>query len=80
MTCVERPSRPLDEGPAHARDLVEAGVDGFLHLVRDEEMDDALVRMMKEKRVFVTPNLRCLVPQTAQSGEIERRRCADRAR
>ncbi|MET0212139.1 MAG: amidohydrolase family protein [Vicinamibacterales bacterium] len=40
-----------------ARDLVEAGVDGFLHLVRDEEMDDALVRMMKEKRVFVTPNL-----------------------
>ena len=42
---------------ADARDLVEAGVDGFLHLVRDEEMDDALVRMMKEKRVFVTPNL-----------------------
>src|SRR5262249_44535111 len=31
--------------------------DGFLHLVRDEEMDDALVRMMKERRVFVTPNL-----------------------
>jgi imidazolonepropionase-like amidohydrolase len=40
-----------------ARDLVQAGVDGFLHLVRDEEMDDALVQMMKEKRVFVTPNL-----------------------
>ena len=29
---------------ADARDLVEAGADGFLHLVRDEEMDDALVR------------------------------------
>ena len=42
---------------ADARDLVEAGVDGFLHLVRDEEMDDALVRRMKEKNVFVTPNL-----------------------
>src|SRR5262245_31031369 len=42
---------------ADARDLVEAGVDGFLHLVRDEEMDDALVRRMKEKGVFVTPNL-----------------------
>ena len=42
---------------ADARDLVEAGVDGFLHLVRDEEMDDALVRRMKEKSVFVTPNL-----------------------
>ena len=39
-----------------ARDLVQAGVDGFLHLVRDEEMDDGLVQMMKDKRVFVTPN------------------------
>ena len=42
---------------ADARDLVEAGVDGFLHLVRDQEMDEALVKRMKEKRVFVTPNL-----------------------
>jgi imidazolonepropionase-like amidohydrolase len=40
-----------------ARDLVDAGVDGFLHLVRDEEMDDALVTKMKAKQVFVTPNL-----------------------
>ncbi|HEX5107888.1 MAG TPA: amidohydrolase family protein [Vicinamibacterales bacterium] len=42
---------------ADARDLVEAGVDGFLHLTRDEEMDDALVRRMRERQVFVTPNL-----------------------
>jgi imidazolonepropionase-like amidohydrolase len=42
---------------ADARDLVEAGADGFLHLVRDEEMDDALVARMKARRVFVTPNL-----------------------
>jgi imidazolonepropionase-like amidohydrolase len=42
---------------ADARDLVEAGADGFLHLVRDEEMDDALVARMKAKHVFVTPNL-----------------------
>jgi imidazolonepropionase-like amidohydrolase len=40
-----------------ARDLVEAGVNGFLHLVRDEEMDDALVKRMKDTGVFVTPNL-----------------------
>jgi len=40
-----------------ARDLVEAGVDGFLHLVRDEEMDSALAARMAAKRVFVTPNL-----------------------
>jgi imidazolonepropionase-like amidohydrolase len=42
---------------ADARDLVEAGADGFLHLVRDQEMDDALVARMKAKRMFVTPNL-----------------------
>jgi imidazolonepropionase-like amidohydrolase len=42
---------------ADARDLVEAGADGFLHLVRDEEMDDALVARMKARRMFVTPNL-----------------------
>ena len=40
-----------------ARDLVEAGVDGFLHSVRDAEMDDALVARMKQKNVFITPNL-----------------------
>ena len=42
---------------ADARDLVEAGADGFLHLVRDEEMDAALVAKMKAKKMFVTPNL-----------------------
>jgi imidazolonepropionase-like amidohydrolase len=42
---------------ADARDLVEAGADGFLHLVRDEEMDAALVARMKAKKMFVTPNL-----------------------
>ena len=42
---------------ADARDLVEAGVDGFLHLVRDAVMDDALAARMKAKNVFVTPNL-----------------------
>ncbi len=42
---------------ADARDLVEAGVDGFLHLVRDAEMDVALARRMKQREVLVTPNL-----------------------
>lgn len=42
---------------ADAQDLMRAGVDGFLHLVRDQVMDDALVRSMAERRVFVTPNL-----------------------
>jgi imidazolonepropionase-like amidohydrolase len=42
---------------ADTRDLVEAGVDGFLHSVRDAEMDDALVARMKQKNVYITPNL-----------------------
>jgi imidazolonepropionase-like amidohydrolase len=42
---------------ADARDLVDAGVDGFLHLVRDQEMDEALVKTMARRHVFVTPNL-----------------------
>jgi len=40
-----------------ARDLVKAGVDGFAHLVRDQEMDDALIAEMKRKGVVVMPNL-----------------------
>jgi imidazolonepropionase-like amidohydrolase len=42
---------------ADARDLVEAGVDGLLHSVRDAEMDDALVARMKQRNVYITPNL-----------------------
>jgi imidazolonepropionase-like amidohydrolase len=40
-----------------ARDLVEAGVAGFIHSVRDAEVDDAFVARMKEKNVYITPNL-----------------------
>lgn len=40
-----------------ARELVEAGVDGFAHLPRDVEMDDALVAAIVENDVFVMPNL-----------------------
>lgn len=40
-----------------ARDLVEAGVDGFLHSIRDAEIDEALVARMKARNVFMTPNL-----------------------
>ena len=42
---------------ADARDLVEAGVAGFLHSIRDAEMDDTLVARMKQKNVYITPNL-----------------------
>ncbi len=40
-----------------ARELVRSGVDGFAHLVRDREMDDALVAAIVERDVFVMPNL-----------------------
>ena len=40
-----------------ADELVAAGVDGFAHLVRDREMDDALVAAIVENDVFVMPNI-----------------------
>jgi imidazolonepropionase-like amidohydrolase len=42
---------------ADTRDLVDAGVDGFLHSVRDAEMDDEVVAKMKQKNIYITPNL-----------------------
>ena len=40
-----------------AWELVRAGVDGLAHLVRDREMDDALIAAIVERGVFVMPNL-----------------------
>ncbi|HEY1758111.1 MAG TPA: amidohydrolase family protein [Bryobacteraceae bacterium] len=41
-----------------AKDLLRSGIDGFAHLVRDKDIDDEFVRMMKERpNVFVMPNL-----------------------
>ena len=60
----------IDEGHKHglkvnahvfyhvdAVDLVNAGIDGFAHLVRDKEMDDALVAAVVRQNVYVMPNL-----------------------
>src|SRR5262245_41231925 len=40
-----------------AKDLVKAGVDGFVSSIRDHEVDDALISAMKEKKVFLAPAL-----------------------
>src|SRR6266571_6552430 len=40
-----------------AVDLVDAGIDGLAHLVRDKEMDDALVASIVRHNVYVMPNL-----------------------
>src|SRR5688572_5792293 len=42
---------------ADAVDLVEAGIDGFAHLVRDKEVDDALIASIVRRNVYVMPNL-----------------------
>lgn len=40
-----------------AVELVDAGVDGFAHLVRDKVMDDALIATMVKRGVFAMGNL-----------------------
>ena len=40
-----------------AVDLVDAGIDGLAHLVRDKEMDDALIAAIVRRNVYVMPNL-----------------------
>jgi len=37
--------------------LVNAGIDGFAHLVRDKEMDDELITSIVQHNVYVMPNL-----------------------
>jgi imidazolonepropionase-like amidohydrolase len=42
---------------ADAVALVNAGIDAFAHLVRDKEMDDALVASIARRGIFVMPNI-----------------------
>jgi imidazolonepropionase-like amidohydrolase len=42
---------------ADAVDLVNAGIDGLAHLVRDKEMDDELIASIVRRNVYVMPNL-----------------------
>jgi imidazolonepropionase-like amidohydrolase len=45
---------------ADAKDLVKSGVDGLTTSIRDREVDDELISLMKEKGVFYTPALTSL--------------------
>src|SRR6202022_4340358 len=40
-----------------AKGLIRAGVEGFLHSVRDREVDDEFIRLAKEHNIWITPNL-----------------------
>jgi imidazolonepropionase-like amidohydrolase len=42
---------------ADAKLLVKAGVEGFLHSIRDQEVDDEFIRLAREHDVWFTPNL-----------------------
>lgn len=40
-----------------AKLMIKAGVEGFMHSVRDQEVDDEYVRLAKEHDIWITPNL-----------------------
>jgi len=40
-----------------AKLLVRAGVEGFLHSIRDQEVDDEFIKLAKEHDIWITPNL-----------------------
>ena len=40
-----------------AKGLARAGIDAFAHLVRDQEMDDESIALVKQHHVFMMPNL-----------------------
>ncbi len=42
---------------ADAKGLVEAGLDGMAHSVRDREVDPALIKSVKERKTFAVPTL-----------------------
>jgi imidazolonepropionase-like amidohydrolase len=42
---------------ADAKVLVDAGLDGMAHSVRDREIDNALIKMLREKNTFAVPTL-----------------------
>jgi imidazolonepropionase-like amidohydrolase len=41
-----------------AKGLVRSGIEGFMHLVRDEDIDDELIGLLKQRPgIFFTPNI-----------------------
>lgn len=40
-----------------AKELARAGADAFAHLVRDKEMDDESIALIKQRKILVMPNL-----------------------
>ena len=40
-----------------AKGMVRAGVEGYMHSVRDKEVDDEYIKLAKEHDIWITPNL-----------------------
>jgi len=40
-----------------AKGLIRAGVEGFLHSIRDSEVDEEFIRLAREHNIWITPNL-----------------------
>jgi imidazolonepropionase-like amidohydrolase len=40
-----------------AKDLVRSGIDGFAHLVRDQEVDEEFIALVKQRNIFLKPNM-----------------------
>ena len=74
---------------ADAKDLLRSGIDGFMHLVRDRDVDDEMIQLLKQHpNIFVTPNLPdkgtseadfALMGETIPAAEIQRLRAVQAA-
>lgn len=72
-----------------AKELLRSGIDGFMHLVRDRDVDDEAMQLFKQHpNVFVTPNLPdkgsseadfALMAETLPPAEVQRLRDAQKA-
>jgi imidazolonepropionase-like amidohydrolase len=40
-----------------AKGMIKAGVEGFLHSIRDADVDDEFIQLAKEHNIWLTPNL-----------------------
>lgn len=75
---------------ADAKDLLRSGIDGFMHLVRDRDVDDEFIQLWKQHpNVFVTPNLPekgnseedfAFMSETVPAAEVKKAREAQAAR
>jgi imidazolonepropionase-like amidohydrolase len=75
---------------ADAKELLRSGIDGFMHGVRDRDVDDELIQLFKQHpNVFVTPNLPekgnsesdfALMSETVPAAEVKKARDAQAAR